>query len=73
MLDADALDLDLARSFYVGDRLKDAEPALAMGGMGIVVRTGHGQSQEVAEGSGIEIADDLPAAAGLILDALKTS
>lgn len=34
---ATALDLDLARSWYVGDRWRDVAPALALGGQGILV------------------------------------
>jgi histidinol-phosphate phosphatase family protein len=34
---AAALDLDLARSAYVGDRWRDVEPALRTGGLGVLV------------------------------------
>lgn len=70
---AEALNLDLAQSFYVGDRLKDAEPALAVGGLGILVRTGHGPTQDVSSSPGIEVADDLACAAGLILEVLEST
>jgi len=33
------LGIDLTRSLYVGDRWRDVEPALALGGMGILVRS----------------------------------
>jgi histidinol-phosphate phosphatase family protein len=33
----DALDLDLARSVYLGDRWRDVAPALVLGGRGILV------------------------------------
>ena len=34
---AQSHDLDLARSWYVGDRLRDVEPAKALGGHGILI------------------------------------
>ncbi|MGH9329310.1 MAG: D-glycero-alpha-D-manno-heptose-1,7-bisphosphate 7-phosphatase [Vicinamibacterales bacterium] len=40
----DAFDLDPARSFAVGDRWYDLEPAVALGGRGVLVRTGYGIS-----------------------------
>lgn len=40
------LDLDLARSLYIGDKLADVQPALALGGAGWLVRTGYGSSVE---------------------------
>ncbi len=38
----EALGIDLARSFWVGDRLSDVDPARTLGGRGILVETGHG-------------------------------
>ncbi len=43
---AGELGLDLPASFYVGDRLKDVLPAIALGGQGILVRTGYGVQEE---------------------------
>jgi D,D-heptose 1,7-bisphosphate phosphatase len=40
----DALGLDPERSFAVGDRWYDLEPAIALGGRGVLVRTGYGVS-----------------------------
>jgi D,D-heptose 1,7-bisphosphate phosphatase len=40
----DALGLDPARSFAVGDRWHDLEPAIALGGRGVLVRSGYGLS-----------------------------
>jgi D-glycero-D-manno-heptose 1,7-bisphosphate phosphatase len=36
-------DLDLERSFFVGDRMTDVEVAQRMGGTGILIQSGHGQ------------------------------
>lgn len=61
------LRIDLARSWYIGDKLADVLPALETGGTGILVRTGKGAATE-AEGvpEGVLVADDLLEAAGMI-------
>jgi D-glycero-D-manno-heptose 1,7-bisphosphate phosphatase len=57
------LDLDLAASLFVGDRLSDVEPALRFGGTGILVETGLGAGQVAAiRGRGLRSAPDLAAA-----------
>lgn len=58
--------LDLSGAWYVGDRLKDLQPARILGGSGILVRTGYGREQE-AEAGDFDVVDDLGAAARLIL------
>jgi len=63
------LQLDLARSWYVGDKVTDVLPAIRLGGRGVLVRTGYGQAQEASVPEGTAVADDLGAAAGLILGA----
>ncbi|HEU5466208.1 MAG TPA: HAD family hydrolase [Gemmatimonadales bacterium] len=66
---ATELTLDLGRSFYVGDRMSDVEPARALGGRGILVRTGRGG--EYAEGAinaGYTVVADLQTAVDLILE-----
>jgi histidinol-phosphate phosphatase family protein len=40
----DTLGLDPRRSFAVGDRWYDLEPAISLGGRGVLVRTGYGIS-----------------------------
>jgi D-glycero-D-manno-heptose 1,7-bisphosphate phosphatase len=60
--------LDLARSFYVGDKPTDVEPARALGGSGILVRTGYGRRHERDIGPDVEIVDDLGAAVRRILE-----
>lgn len=59
------LDLDLADSFYVGDKRSDVEVGAKLGGRGILVRTGYGLETE-ARGelpSDVVVVDDLLAAA----------
>lgn len=55
------LDLDLARSLYIGDKLADVQPAVALGGAGWLVRTGYGASVEHDPGlpAKTRCADDL--------------
>ena len=66
----DDLGLDLARSWYVGDRLSDLEPARRLGGRAILVQTGHGDSHaDQAAALGIPIVPDLAAAAAAIIAA----
>lgn len=52
--------LDLSRSVYIGDRIRDVAPALELGGRGILVRTGYGADEADAVPAGIAVADDLP-------------
>jgi D-glycero-D-manno-heptose 1,7-bisphosphate phosphatase len=64
---ADRLGVDLATSVYIGDRISDVLPAVAIGGRGILVRTGYGRREEALLPAGMEAADDLSAAVGLAL------
>ena len=59
--------LEPADSYFVGDKLTDVLPAAALGGQGILVRTGYGTSAEPSLPSGFWAADDLAGAAELIL------
>jgi histidinol-phosphate phosphatase family protein len=61
------LDLQLGRSYFVGDRIKDLLPARELGGRGILVRTGFGRGEEGALPSEYAVVDDLPEAARWIL------
>ena len=70
---AAALGVDPAASYYVGDKLTDVMPAVSLAGQGILVRTGHGAAAEVSLPSGFWVADDLPAAAELILRDQRSS
>jgi len=64
---AAALGIDLGRSYYVGDKLTDVLPAVELGGRGILVRTGYGRDHEARVPGGTWVADDLRAAADMIL------
>jgi D-glycero-D-manno-heptose 1,7-bisphosphate phosphatase len=68
------LGLDPAASYYVGDKVTDVLPAIALGGRGILVRTGYGAEHEGGIPAEVRVADDLRAAADLILaDAQRRS
>lgn len=61
------LDLDLTRSFVVGDKRSDVEMAVNFGGTGVLVTTGHGRGDtDWAIGAGHIVVDGLPAAADAI-------
>lgn len=61
------LDLAPARSWFVGDKVKDVLPARELGGSGILVRTGFGGREVESLPEGFAVADDLPEAARIIL------
>lgn len=63
------LDLDPAASWFIGDKPTDLLPAVALGGRGILVRTGFGRESESRLPPGCAVADDLPAAADAVLRA----
>lgn len=64
------LGLDLGRSVYVGDRVRDVEPGLAFGGRAILVRTGYGAGEAAAAPPGVRVVADLAEAAATVLDPL---
>ncbi len=60
--------VDLARSWYIGDRFTDAAAARQFGGRGLVVnRNMDGPEVRLAAAAGIRVVPDLPAAARVIL------
>jgi D-glycero-D-manno-heptose 1,7-bisphosphate phosphatase len=62
------LGVDLRRSWYVGDRTSDIEPASALGGRGALVLTGLGPDHAArARERHVPVVRDLAAAADLIL------
>lgn len=64
------LDLDLTRSFVVGDRWHDLQAGQAVGARGVLVRTGYGRTQEAAPSPAVvpaAIADNLMGAVSWIL------
>lgn len=68
-LDAqEALDIDFSRSWWVGDRLADVQPARKLGGHGILVATGQGNlHQGQARAIGVMVVADLNRAVDEIL------
>jgi D-glycero-D-manno-heptose 1,7-bisphosphate phosphatase len=62
------LGIDLAASVYVGDRLRDVQPALTLGGRGVLVRTGFGQKEADRAPDGVDVVADVLAAARLIVE-----
>ena len=63
------LGLDAGRSWLVGDRLRDLEPADALGARAVLVRTGYGADEATRAGPAVAIAADLEAAARFITGA----
>ncbi len=67
---AEELGLGLGEAVYIGDRIGDVEPALALGGRGILVATGEGQRHQAeALARGIPVVADLGAAVARVLGA----
>ena len=67
---AAALDIDLPRSWWVGDRLTDVQPARALGGKAILVAAGEGNlDQGQARAMGAKVVADLAAAVAEIVRA----
>jgi D-glycero-D-manno-heptose 1,7-bisphosphate phosphatase len=68
---AERFAIDLAQSWWVGDRLRDILPAQPFGGRGVLVRTGAGEAESTeAEERGFASADDLARAVETILSSI---
>ncbi|MBU0755532.1 MAG: HAD family hydrolase, partial [Planctomycetes bacterium] len=74
---AEAMGLDLSRSFMIGDKRSDLEAGLRAGCRSILVMTGYGprtaaeEFEAIQESERMEIADSLSAALTLIQDRLN--
>ncbi len=67
---AQRFDIDLSRSFMIGDSLRDLDAGAALGVRGILVRTGKGAAEEhraKQQDRAIEVEDDLAQACDRIL------
>jgi D-glycero-D-manno-heptose 1,7-bisphosphate phosphatase len=65
---AAALGIDLARSWFVGDRLSDVAPGETLRGRGLLVTTGEGgKDAAAARARGVPVVADLAAAAAMIV------
>jgi D-glycero-D-manno-heptose 1,7-bisphosphate phosphatase len=65
-----ALGIDFSRSWWVGDRLSDVQPARTLGGRGILVLSGRGRlHQGQARALNVTVVADLAAAADEIVAA----
>jgi D-glycero-D-manno-heptose 1,7-bisphosphate phosphatase len=64
---AAALQIDLDRSWCVGDSMRDVRAGELVGAMGLLVRTGKGEEQAGRARRQVEVVDDLAAAADRIL------
>jgi len=63
-----ALGIAFTRSYWVGDRLSDIEPARTLGGRALLVATGHGGAHRAQAGAlGVPVVADLAAAVDLIV------
>lgn len=70
---AKELSLDLATSWYIGDRLRDVEPAAALGGHGVLVpRAMTPGADVVAASDRFIVATTLDAAVTRVLEGLRT-
>ena len=54
---AEVLGIDLAGSYFVGDKVSDVLPALELGGAGVLVRTGYGSEEESRIPDGVTVVD----------------
>lgn len=51
--------LDLSRSVFIGDRVKDVLPANELGGVGVLVLTGYGSQEALRAPAGVAVVSDL--------------
>ncbi|HAD76128.1 MAG TPA: D,D-heptose 1,7-bisphosphate phosphatase, partial [Gemmatimonadetes bacterium] len=63
---ASELGLDLADSYYVGDKVLDVTPSLVLGGVGVLVRTAYDVDESAQMPADTAVVDDLMEAARFI-------
>lgn len=63
---ASDLDIDLSRSWMVGDKVVDIEAGMAAGCRQILVRTGYGETHSQLVPAGVTVCDDISEAVRLI-------
>lgn len=69
---AEALDIDLGQSWWVGDRLTDVQPSAWFRGRAVLVATGEGNlHQGQARALGVAVAPDLAAAVTTIVSGVN--
>jgi len=75
LLASDEFEIDFERSFAIGDRIRDIEPAIKLGSKGILVKTGYGKEElKSSEKWSVKpafIAGDLPEAVNWILNSME--
>ena len=64
---ASELGLDLADSYYVGDKVLDVTPSLVLGGVGVLVRTAYDVDESAQMPADTAVVDDVMEAARFIL------
>lgn len=66
------LDLDPARSWFVGDKLRDVEPGRTLGGTGVLVRSEHTPDADVDRArAGFHVVDSLDEAVRRIIESTR--
>jgi D-glycero-D-manno-heptose 1,7-bisphosphate phosphatase len=65
---AERFGIDLAASWWIGDRLRDLQASAPLGGRGILVQTGEGEREsDAAHHEGYAVVADLPSAVRFLL------
>ena len=65
------LNIDLASSFYIGDKITDVEPGVILEGQAILVRTGYGSKSELDIPDGVRVVEDLCGASRVIMTEVR--
>jgi D-glycero-D-manno-heptose 1,7-bisphosphate phosphatase len=69
---AEEHDLDVKRSWYIGDKMRDVAPAGALGGRGILIPNDETPAEEIALAhEKYEVADTLDAAVSRVIESAR--